>query len=127
MPAFDTGRRWHRVWLEMTRLGLSAAPMTVLADDPEAASALATRFGRPEGARLVTVFRLGVRPDGASSAPARRPVSRWICAKSLVWPQSARLQELFWHPIRPEMRRCSRESPSYVSRERLSSSYCPER
>lgn len=73
-PAFDTGRRWHRVWLEMTRLGLSAAPMTVLADDPEAASALAAHFGRPEGARLVTVFRLGVRPDGASPAPARRPV-----------------------------------------------------
>ena len=73
-PAFVTGRRWHRVWLEMARLDLSAAPMTVLADDPEAQAALASRFGRPRGARLVTVFRLGARPDGVVPAPARRPV-----------------------------------------------------
>lgn len=77
-PAFDTGRRWHRVWLEMTRLGLSAAPMTVLADDPDAEAALATRFGRPDGHRLVTVFRLGKAPDGALPAPARRAVDDLI-------------------------------------------------
>jgi len=77
-PPFDTGRRWHRVWLEMTRLGLSAAPMTVLADDPEAEAALAARFGRPEGTRLVTVFRLGQPPQGALPAPARRPISDLI-------------------------------------------------
>ncbi len=76
--AFDTGRRWHRIWLEMTRLGLSAAPMTVLADNQEAESVLASRFGRPEGARLVTVFRLGIAPEGALPAPARRPVGDLI-------------------------------------------------
>ncbi|MDQ8028733.1 MAG: hypothetical protein REJ23_08390 [Brevundimonas sp.] len=74
---FDTGRRWHRVWLEMTRLGLSAAPMTVLADDPEAQAALAARFGRPAGARLVTVFRLGA-PTGDLPAPARRSIDDLI-------------------------------------------------
>ncbi|MFC7379475.1 hypothetical protein [Brevundimonas sp. GCM10030266] len=76
-PPFDTGRRWHRVWLEMARLGLSAAPMTVLADDPEAEAALAMRFGRPAGTRLVTVFRLGL-PIGDLPAPARRSVDDLI-------------------------------------------------
>jgi hypothetical protein len=35
---FETGRAWHRAWLSLTRLGLVAAPMTVLADDAEAPS-----------------------------------------------------------------------------------------
>lgn len=77
-PPFETGRRWHRVWLEMTRQGLSAAPMTVLADDETAASALATRFGQPPGARLVTVFRIGQVADAALPPPARRPLADLI-------------------------------------------------
>lgn len=76
--AFETGRRWHRVWLEMARLGLSAAPMTVLADDPAATAAVAASFGCPEGARLVTVFRLGLVPDEDLPAPARRPLEALI-------------------------------------------------
>jgi len=75
---FETGRRWHRVWLEMTRLGLSAAPMTVLADDRPAAEALAARFGQPPGTKLVTAFRLGLVPESALPPPARRPVSDLI-------------------------------------------------
>lgn len=77
-PPFETGRRWHRVWLEMTRQDLSAAPMTVLADDETAAGVLADRFGRPPGARLVTVFRIGIAPDGALPPPARRAVADLI-------------------------------------------------
>lgn len=77
-PPFETGRRWHRVWLEMTRRGLTAAPMTVLADDETAAGALADRFGRPDAARLVTVFRIGVAPAGALPPPARRAVADLI-------------------------------------------------
>jgi len=76
--AFDTGRRWHRVWLEMTRLGLSAAPMTVLADDEAAASALAARFGQPPGARLITAFRIGRVADEALPPSARRAVADLI-------------------------------------------------
>ncbi|MND81078.1 hypothetical protein D3C80_728640 [compost metagenome] len=75
---FHTGRRWHRVWLEMTRLGLSAAPMTVLADDEAAASALAARFGQPPGARLITAFRIGRVADEALPPPARRAVADLI-------------------------------------------------
>ncbi|MNH48900.1 hypothetical protein D3C73_04540 [compost metagenome] len=71
-PPFETGRRWHRVWLNMARQGLSAAPMTVLADDETAASALAARFGRPQDARLITVFRIGKVADAALPPPARR-------------------------------------------------------
>ena len=75
---FETGRRWHRVWLEITRQGLTAAPMTVLADDPAAASALATRFGQPPGARLITAFRIGRVADNALPPPARRSVADLI-------------------------------------------------
>lgn len=77
-PPFETGRRWHRVWLEITRLGLSAAPMTVLADDEAAASALAARFGQPPGARLITAFRIGRVADNALPPPARRAVGDLI-------------------------------------------------
>lgn len=77
-PPFETGRRWHRVWLEMTRQGLSTAPMTVLADDEATASALAARFERPPGARLVTAFRIGVAPDKALPPPARRPIAELV-------------------------------------------------
>lgn len=77
-PPFETGRRWHRVWLEMTRLGLSAAPMTVLADDETAASALAARFGCPQDARLITVFRIGKVADDALPPPARRATADLI-------------------------------------------------
>ena len=77
-PPFETGRRWHRVWLEMTRQGLSAAPMTVLADEEVAASALATRFGHPRSARLVTAFRIGKVADDALPPPARRAVADLI-------------------------------------------------
>lgn len=77
-PPFETGRRWHRVWLEMTRLGLSAAPMTVLADDETAASALTARFGQPPGARMITAFRIGKIDDDALPPPARRAVADLI-------------------------------------------------
>lgn len=77
-PPFETGRRWHRVWLEMTRQGLSAAPMTVLADDTAAASALAARFGHHPGARLITAFRMGRVADDALAPPARRAVGDLI-------------------------------------------------
>ncbi len=59
----QTGRRFHRFWLEVTALGLSAAPMAVLADDAAARTILAKRFDLPPGRRLVTTFRLGRAPE----------------------------------------------------------------
>lgn len=77
-PPFETGRRWHRVWLEMTRQGLSAAPMTVLADDETAAARLASQFGQQPRARLITVFRIGKIGDHALPPPARRATADLI-------------------------------------------------
>ncbi|HEY8615478.1 hypothetical protein [Phenylobacterium sp.] len=76
-PPFAMGRRWHRAWLEITRLGLAAAPMTVLGDDPQAAAEVAQLIGLPPHERVVTVMRMGV-PDGEPAAPARLPVDELI-------------------------------------------------
>jgi hypothetical protein len=70
----ETGRRFYRVWLEFTRLGLSAAPMSVLADDPQIRAVVADEFGVASGRRLITAFRLGVGPL-ESPVRARLPVS----------------------------------------------------
>lgn len=60
---FDTGRRFHRVWLGFTQVGLSAAPMAVLADDVEARRRVKATFGIGDNRRLITAFRLGIAPD----------------------------------------------------------------
>jgi hypothetical protein len=60
---FETGRRFHRIWLGFTQAGLSASPMAVLADDPEARKSVQTDFGIGGDRRLITAFRLGIAPD----------------------------------------------------------------
>ncbi len=57
-----TGRRFYRLWLEFAALGLSAAPMAVLADDEPTRAIIAAEFGLPANRRLITAFRLGVAP-----------------------------------------------------------------
>lgn len=59
---FETGRRFHRVWLGFTQAGLSAAPMAVLADDVEARTRVKAEFGIGDDRRLITAFRLGIAP-----------------------------------------------------------------
>ena len=59
---FLTGRRFYRLWLEFTALGLSAAPMSVLADDEEIRATIAREFSLPEDHRLINAFRLGIPP-----------------------------------------------------------------
>jgi hypothetical protein len=66
---FATGRLFYRLWLELTRLGLSAWPMAALADDPEAARQCCRRFGIGEERRLINLLRIG-RAKG--SAPRIR-------------------------------------------------------
>jgi hypothetical protein len=67
---FDTGRRFYRAWLEITALGLCLCPMSVLADAPTAAAQVKQAFGIAADRKLVTVFRVGRRPDNAK-APTR--------------------------------------------------------
>ena len=58
-PPIDTGRAFYRFWLEMTRLGFSAWPMAVVADNEESAAECMERFSIPKDHRLVNVLRVG--------------------------------------------------------------------
>ena len=69
---FDVGRRFYRVWLEMTARGLSACPMSVLADSPTAAMQVKTAYGIDPKRKLVTAFRVGRRPAGKPQPPRVR-------------------------------------------------------
>jgi hypothetical protein len=77
-PPLETGRRFHRLWLQFTALGVSAAPMAVLADDPAAARAVADRFSLPVGRRLITAFRLGAAPVRRLGPKPRLPTDRLL-------------------------------------------------
>lgn len=69
---FDVGRRFYRVWLEMTARGLSACPMSVLADSPEAAAQVKAAYGIDAKRKLVTAFRVGRRPAEKTQPPRVR-------------------------------------------------------
>ncbi|WP_312812536.1 hypothetical protein [Brevundimonas sp.] len=75
---FQTGRDWHRLWLELTALGLAAAPLTILGDDETAASEMARRLNLPPHRRVVTVLRAGMVDASKLPPPARLPVDELI-------------------------------------------------
>lgn len=77
---FQTGRDWHRLWLELTTLGLAAAPLTILGDDETAASEMAHRLNLPPHRRVVTVLRAGMVDTSKLPPPARLPVDELIVA-----------------------------------------------
>lgn len=74
----QTGRAWHRLWLEITRAGLVASPLTVLGDDPVANNELLELLGLSEPLRIVTVMRVGLVDANRLPAPARLPVEDLI-------------------------------------------------
>jgi len=59
--------------LEFESLGLSAAPMSVLADDERTRAILAREFEVPPGRRPINAFRLGVRPRRSQGPKPRLP------------------------------------------------------
>ena len=75
---FQTGRDWHRLWLELTALGLCAAPLTILGDDETAACDMARRLNLLPHQRVVTVLRTGMVDTGKLPTPARLPVDELI-------------------------------------------------
>ena len=71
---FEAGRSFYRIWLELTRRGLSACPMSALADDLDECASLRTRCGLEPDASVINVFRVGkAPPDGAPKSPRLPP------------------------------------------------------
>ena len=74
---FETGRRFYRLWLEITKLGLSACPMSALVDHPRGNRVLGTLIGLGEEQVLINVFRIGIAPPPITPTP-RLPVEELI-------------------------------------------------
>jgi hypothetical protein len=69
---FDSGAHFYRLWLSIERAGFGAAVLAALADDPVAAREIARMARVPDGRRIVSAFRVGRRPAGATIERARR-------------------------------------------------------
>ncbi len=74
---FESGRHFHRLWLEIDALGLGANVLAAVADDPEISASVSSSVRIPQGRRLVSAFRFGKR-DGERFAPARLPLDELI-------------------------------------------------
>lgn len=71
---FDSGRAFHRLWLEIDAAGLGGNVLAALADDPASASAICTAHGIGVDRRLVSAFRIG-RRDGHRFPRTRLPLA----------------------------------------------------
>ena len=70
---FDVGRRFYRLWLEVTRLGFHLAPMSATADNPVTRTALEMQYAIPQDRRIANVFRIGRIPDDEVAPSPRLP------------------------------------------------------
>jgi nitroreductase len=75
-PPFGVGRRFYRLWLELTAAGLHAVPMSASADDPVARAQYDSVV--PEGRRLANVLRVGHAPAGMVAESPRLPVAELL-------------------------------------------------
>jgi nitroreductase len=73
---FDVGRRFYRLWLEITAAGLHAVPMSASADDPITRA----QYDRlvPPDRRLANVLRVGHAPEGAAAESYRLPAGELL-------------------------------------------------
>ncbi len=71
---FESGRHFHRCWLELEAAGFGANVLAALADDTAIAARIAKHFGIGPERRLVSAFRFG-RRNGAGFPRARLPLS----------------------------------------------------
>jgi nitroreductase len=68
------GRRFYRLWLEITRAGFSARPMSALADDEHVVAQLRERHRVPGGSSVINVFAIGrAAPDWVARSPRLPP------------------------------------------------------
>lgn len=74
LDPFEVGRRFHRLWLELTALGLHACPLSALADEESEGAALAREHGLDSGHVLVNALRVGpVRHARVPESPRLPP------------------------------------------------------
>jgi hypothetical protein len=75
-PPFGVGRRFYRLWLELTAAGLHAVPMSASADDPVARAQYDSVV--PSDRRLANVLRVGHAPVGRVAESPRLPVGELL-------------------------------------------------
>lgn len=67
---FDVGRRFYRLWLEVTAAGLHMVPMSASADDEATRAVIANELALPADRRIANVMRVGrVRADTVAESP----------------------------------------------------------
>ena len=75
-PPFGVGRRFYRLWLELTAAGLHAVPMSASADDPAARAHYDSVI--PKDRRLANVLRVGHAAAARVAESPRLPVGELI-------------------------------------------------
>ena len=83
---FEIGRRFHRLWLELSAAGWHACPLSALADDPAASAEIGREAGLPPDRRVVNVLRVGKAPEGKVAESPRLPPE-----ELMVWDRSEQL------------------------------------
>ena len=79
-PAFDTGRAFYRLWLELTARGLVACPMSSISDSPIGSASVRRQFELPSTRRIVNVLRVGRSPAAPPESP-RLPVDELVVSR----------------------------------------------
>ena len=74
--AFDVGRRFYRLWLEITAAGLHATPMSASADDAKTRARYEANI--PRDRRLANVLRVGHAPIGGVAESFRLPTAELL-------------------------------------------------
>jgi hypothetical protein len=76
--AFDVGRRFYRLWLEVTALGFHLTPMSASADHAPTRALLESAHRVPSDRRIANVFRAGRIPDDEVAVSPRLPVDELL-------------------------------------------------
>jgi nitroreductase len=75
--AFETGRAFYRLWLELTALGIVACPMSSISDSPIGSASIRRSFEIPPARRIVNVLRIGASP-ATPPRSARLPIDELL-------------------------------------------------
>lgn len=77
--AFEAGRLFYRLWLELTREGFSACPLSSLVDDSEARKKLMEKFNNKTP---LNVLRVGRAPQKSLYTSPRLPLKEKIISEN---------------------------------------------